>query len=34
LLPPLIFNGEHAGILVSTLAPILREVLARPPVKD
>jgi acetylornithine/N-succinyldiaminopimelate aminotransferase len=33
LLPPLIFNGEHAGILVSTLAPILREVLARPPAR-
>jgi acetylornithine/N-succinyldiaminopimelate aminotransferase len=30
LLPPLIFDAEHAGMLVSVLAPILREVLARP----
>jgi acetylornithine/N-succinyldiaminopimelate aminotransferase len=30
LLPPLIFDAEHAGILVSRLAPVIRTVLGGP----
>ncbi len=30
LLPPLIFNREQAELTVSTLAPLIREVLSRP----
>jgi acetylornithine/N-succinyldiaminopimelate aminotransferase len=30
LLPPLIFNREQAELTVATLAPILRETVARP----
>jgi acetylornithine aminotransferase len=33
LLPPLIFNREQAELTVATLAPILRETVARPIVR-
>ncbi len=33
LLPPLIFTKEHADLLVGTLTPLVRELLARAPAK-
>jgi hypothetical protein len=30
MLPPLILNAEQAELIVATLAPIIRDFLARP----